>query len=143
MALADVVVAATAVGTIIFGIAAIKSSGAMADSATKQAAASHRAAESARAQNLAGVRLLRVEVPKGLLRAAQIDHEGRGKILWGVVGRFIWAWIGDQRQRSFVTGYPDLSAFRITKTPEAVCVQASAARSASRQIRSTSARRAV
>ena len=44
----------------------------------------------------------------------------------GVIGLFIWARIDDQRQRSFVTGYPGpgLPAFWITKTPEAACVQA-------------------
>jgi hypothetical protein len=82
LALANVVVAATAVGTIIFGIRAIKSSDAMAASATKQAAASDAIAESARAQNLAGVRPLLVEVPKGILRTGEIDHEGPGKIIW-------------------------------------------------------------
>jgi hypothetical protein len=41
-----------------------------------------------------------------------------------VIGPFIWAWIDDQRQRSFVTGTrADRPASRITKTSEAVCVQ--------------------
>jgi len=47
---------------------------------------------------------------------------GRAEV---VIGLFIWARIGDQRQRSFVTGYPGPAArlFRITKTSEAVRVQ--------------------
>jgi hypothetical protein len=41
-----------------------------------------------------------------------------------VIGLFIWAWIDDQRQRSFVTGTrADRPASRITKISEAVCVQ--------------------
>jgi len=43
--------------------------------------------------------------------------------LAGVIGLFIWARIDDQRQRSFVTGYPGRPAFWITKTSEAVCPQ--------------------
>ena len=40
-----------------------------------------------------------------------------------VAGLFIWARIGDQRQRSFVDGLPlaDCPALTITKTSEAVC----------------------
>jgi hypothetical protein len=42
-----------------------------------------------------------------------------------VIGLLIWARIDDQRQRSLVTGYPGrLPEFRITKTSEAVCMQA-------------------
>ena len=39
-------------------------------------------------------------------------------------GNFIWVRIDDQRQRSFVTGYPGRPpAFRVTKTSETVCMQ--------------------
>ena len=97
LAVANVVLAAVGVGTIIFGVIAIRSSGTMAKAAGeqaqasatlavatgKQADASDRIAVSADMQNLAGVRPLLVEVPKGLLGAAEIDQEGPGKILWG------------------------------------------------------------
>jgi hypothetical protein len=83
LAVANVVLAAVGVGTVIFGLFAIKSSATLAVAAGKQAAASDRIAVSADMQNLAGVRPLLVEVPKGLLGAAEIDQEGPGKILWG------------------------------------------------------------
>jgi hypothetical protein len=104
LAVANVVVAASAVGTIIFGLAAIKSAGqqaaasaemaksasaqasASADLATatgRQAVSSDRIAESALAQNLATVRPQLVEVPKQLLSSGKdFDHEGPGKIIW-------------------------------------------------------------
>jgi hypothetical protein len=97
LALANVVLAAVGVTTIIFGLIAIRSSGKVAEAAGKQAdaseklaqatgkqaAASDRIAESALAENLAGVRPQLVEVPKKLLSSGRaFDDEGPGKIIW-------------------------------------------------------------
>jgi hypothetical protein len=104
LAVANVVVAASAVGTIVFGLAAIRSAGqqaaasadmaksagaqarASADLATatiRQADSSDRIAESALAQNLATIRPQLVDVPKQLLSSGKdFDHEGPGKIIW-------------------------------------------------------------
>ena len=58
------------------------------------------------------------------MRLTITDDPGYRQDLASVIGRFIWAWIDDQRQRSFVTGTrTGRPAFRITKTSKAGCIQ--------------------